>query len=42
MTDLVLSFAQHLFLANIIDSQSLPYTCNQSALESKKRNRNVI
>jgi hypothetical protein len=42
MSDLVLSFAQHFFLANIIDPQSLPYTCDQSALESKKRNRDVI
>lgn len=41
-TDLVLGFSQHFFLANIIDPQGIPHACNQTALESKKRQGDVI
>jgi hypothetical protein len=41
-TNLVLDFAQHFFLANIVDPQGLPHTRNQTPLERKKRKRNVI
>jgi hypothetical protein len=41
-TDFVLDFAQHFFLANIIDPQGFPHTCNQTALECKERKGNVI
>jgi hypothetical protein len=40
--NLVLGFAQHLLLANVIKSQGLSNACNQSALESKKCKWNVI
>jgi hypothetical protein len=41
-TNLVLGFPQHLLLANIVQSQGLSDACNQSALESKKCEWNVI
>ena len=41
-TNLVLSFPQHLLLANIVKSQGFSDACNQSALESKKCKWNVI
>jgi hypothetical protein len=41
-TNLVLDFAQHFFLANIVDPQGLPHTRNQTPLERKKRKGNVI
>jgi hypothetical protein len=42
ISNLVLGLAQHFFLADIIDPQGFPHTCNQSTLESKERNGNVI
>jgi hypothetical protein len=41
-TNLVLDFAQHFFLANIVDPQGLPYTRDQTPLERKKGKGNVI
>ena len=42
MTNLVLRFTKHFFLANIIHPQSFPHTCNQSTLESEKREGDII
>jgi len=42
MTHLVLGFPQHFLFADIIDSQCFPNTRNQSPLEGKECQWNVI
>ena len=42
ITNLVLGFAQHFFLADVKDPQGFSHACDQSTLESKKRDGNVI
>ncbi len=42
MTHLVLGFSQHFLFADIVDSQGIPDTCDQSPLEGKKCQWDVI